>query len=187
MKSILLLAALFLVSTLAGAAEESNKPKAKVEVKKVEEQSSFKSLLDQTWAKLRRYGPPSARDDASRQVTLVAGVRGAESTTSTLKPYWKGDKTNDPAYLNEVNAFNKAQAFANSGDFKQAATAFDGFLTGYPDSSLKPNAQFALGLAYAGVADKARGVSALQTFVQGHPKHPLASDANRVIAELQKL
>ncbi len=187
MKSILLSAVLFLIPTLAGAAEDVNKSKAQVEVKKVEEQSGFRSLLDQTWAKLRRYGPPSARDDTSKQVTLVAGVRGAETTNSTLKPYWKGDKTNDPAYLNEVNAFNKAQGFADGGDFKQAVTAFDAFLTTYRDSSLKPNAQFALGLAYAGVADKTKGVSVLQTFVQGYPKHPLASDANRVIAELQKL
>ncbi len=187
MKSTLLLAVLFLIPTLSGAAEEGNKAKTKVEVKKVEEQSGFRSLLEQTWAKLRRYGPPSARDDSNKQVTLVAGVRGAETTTSTLKPYWKGDKTNDPSYLNEVNAFNKAQGLANSGDFKQAATAFDAFLTTYPDSTLKPNAQFALGLAYAGIPEKAKGVSILQTFVQTNPKHPLTGDANRVIAELQKL
>lgn len=182
MRYLALVTALLLLPLPAIAAEPA---KPTVEVKKLED-GGLKGLLDQMWAKLRRYGPDS-RNRGEKTVTVVAGIRGAESTASSLNPYWKGDKTNDPAYIEELKAFNQAQGFAEGGDLKQAVTAFDAFLASHPDSSLKPNAQFALGLAYAGMAEKTKGVPVLQGFVKTYPKHPLAEDAGRVLAELQKL
>lgn len=182
MRYIAILILPLLLPVLTTAAEPA---KPTVEVKRVED-GGFKGLLDQMWAKLRRYGPDS-RNRGEKAVTVVAGIRGAESTSSNLNPYWKGDKTNDPAYVEELKAFNQAQGFAEGGDLKQAASAFDAFLAAHPDSSLKPNAQFALGLAYAGMAEKVKGVPVLQSFVKTYPKHPLAEDAGRVLVELQKI
>lgn len=36
-------------------------------------------------------------------------IRGAETTTSLIKPYWKGDKTGDPEYVAELTRYTRAQ------------------------------------------------------------------------------
>jgi len=181
---VLALIALCTLPTVAVAATDVAAAKPRVEIQKAEDGGGLKSLLDQVWARLRSYGPTASNDHPERNATLVAGVRGAEVTSSALKPYWKGDKSNDPAFLEEVGAYNKAQGLADAGDLKGASAAFDGFLKTYPASTLKPNAVFALGLAYAGLGDKAKGLSFLKTFVKDYPTHPLAGDAGRLIERM---
>jgi TolA-binding protein len=189
MKIVIVLIALCTVPavTLAVGDAPGTKP-PQVEVQKVEDGGSLKGLLDQVWARLRTYGPSiSANDRREKNATLVAGVRGTEATSSALNPYWKGDKTKDSVYVEEVNTYIKAQGFADTGDLKQAVSAFDSFLKSYPASNLKPNAVFALGLAYAGLGDKAKGAAFLQEFVKDYPDHPLAADAGRLIGEIRKI
>ena len=180
--SSLLAFLLFVPAVLAAEPPKANAPR--VEVQKAEERSGLQNLLDEMWSRLRQYGPKLSVQE-SEKTTVVAGVRGAESTASTLKPYWKGDKTNDPAYVAEINAFNSAQALAERDDYPAAAAAFEKFLKDYPASTLKPNAEFGLALAVCGT-DRARGLVQLKTFAEKNPTHPLVADARRAVGQLEK-
>ena len=181
MKVAMLLASLLFVPA-ALAADKAVRETPRVEVQKAEERSGLQSLLDEMWSRLRQYGPKLSAKD-SEKITVVAGVRGAESTASTLTPYWKGDKTRDPAYVAEVSALNGAQALAERGDYPAAATAFEKFLTEHAASSLKPNAEFGLALAVSG-SDRTKGAAQFKAFAEQHRTHPLAADAQRLAAQL---
>jgi len=184
--AMLLVSLLFVPVALAAEPLKTEAPRTttRVEVQKAEERSSLQSLLDEMWSRLRQYGPKlSAKETGT--TTVVAGVRGAESTASALTPYWKGDKTKDPAYVAEVNAFNGAQTLAERGDYPAAATAFEKFLKDYPASSLKPNAEFGQALAVSGT-NRVKGLVQLKGFVEQNRTHPLAADAQRVISQIEK-
>jgi TolA-binding protein len=187
MKYTLLLASLlFIPAALAAESPKADAPRTttRVEVQKAEERSSLQGLLDEMWSRLRQYGPKLSVKETEK-TTVVAGVRGAESTASTLTPYWKGDKTRDPAYVAEVSAFNDAQALAERADYPAAATAFEKFLKDYPASSLKPNAEFGLALAVSGT-DKVKGLVQLKAFAEQNRTHPFAADAQRLISQIEK-
>ena len=183
MQYTLLLASLLLVPAVL-AADKTTRETPRVEIQKAEERSGLQNMLDEMWSRLRQYGPKLSAREAEK-TTIVAGVRGAESTASTLTPYWKGDKTRDPAYVAEVNAFNSAQALAERDDYPAAAAAFEKFLKDYPASTLKPNAEFGLALAVSGM-DQARGLVQLKRFAEQNRTHPFAADAQRVISQLEK-
>ena len=186
MKTTIVVLSLIGLLPLGTSAAEDAKTKPRVEIQKVEDGGALKGLLDQVWARLRTYGPnTSAYNPQVNSATLVAGVRGTEATSSALKPYWKGDKTKDPVYAQEVSAYNKAQGLADAGDLKQAAAALDGFIKTYPASTLKPNAVFAAGLVYVGMGDKAKSSVMLQTFVKDYPDHPLVADAGKLMDEIR--
>lgn len=155
-------------------------------VKQVEGAGGAKTLLQQMWQKLRAYGPKlEAGREPARAATQVVGVRGAEATGAQVSPYWKDDKSSDPAYRQEVAELNKAQDLADS-DAPGAARALEEFLKNHPASALKSNAQFALALAYSTLGDKARGREAAEGFLKDNPAHPLVEDARRLAEELKK-
>ena len=181
-KITVLLLLMFCVPALSVAAEQVKK-ESRIVVQK-EEQSVFKGLFYRVWSKLRTLTPKMSRRNQSRSV-VTAGVRGAETTDSLIEPYWKGDKTDDPAYVKELTEFNKAHQLAENGDLASAIKAFSSFISEYDDSSLKPNAQFALGMSYGGMGQTKSGVNALNSFVKENPAHPMVADAKQVIAELQ--
>jgi TolA-binding protein len=186
---IILAASVFL--PLAASAAEPAKPAdhaggaGVTAVQKAESDSGFKRVLDEMWARLRTYGPRASTGDARSGVTVIAGVRGAESTGTQLKPYWKGDRTDDPTYVQEVSAYHQAQAHADAGSADKAAAAFEEFLKAYPKSAFKPSAQFALALAYGAAGDKLKGRAAVDSFLHDYPAHPLVADAKR-LSELMK-
>jgi TolA-binding protein len=182
-RATILLASLLLIPA-AWAADPPRPDGTRVEVQESGERSALQNLLDEMWSRLRQYGPKlSARE--SEGGTLVAGVRGKEATGSSLEPYWKGDKTKDPAFVAEVNAFSVAQALAERDDYPAAAAAFEKFLNDYPGSSLKANAEFGQALAVSGV-DRDRGLARLKAFAEQNRTHPFAADAVRVIGQLEK-
>jgi len=176
--AFLLVTALLIPTTMA--ADKA----PRVEILKAEERSGLQSLLDEMWSRLRQYGPKLSVKETEK-TTVVAGVRGAESTTSTLTPYWKGDKTKDPAYVAEVNAFNGAQTLAERADYPAASAAFEQFLKDHPDSTFKPNAEFGLALAISGT-DRVKGLVQLKAFAEKNRAHLFAADAQRVISQLEK-
>ena len=183
MQYTLLLASLLFVPA-ALAADKATRETPRVEIQKAEERSGLQNVLDEMWSRLRQYGPKlSARE--VEKTTIVAGVRGAESTASSLTPYWKGDKTKDPAYVAEVNAFNGAQALAERGDYPAAGAAFEKFLKDYPASSLKPNAEFGQALAVSG-SDRSKGAARFKAFAEQHRAHPLAADAQRLATQIEQ-
>lgn len=150
---------------------------------KSEKKSVFKGLLYSMWGKLRAISPRTATRDTRSVAT--AGVRGAETTTSIISPYWKDDNTEDPEYLRELTEFTKAQQLAENGDLPAAITALSNFIESHSDSDFKANAQFALGISYGGLGKNAESINAFQDFVDDNPKHPLVGDAKQVISELR--
>lgn len=148
-------------------------------------QSGLTGLLGELWAKLRAVAPRAQSPQAGASTTVTAGVRGAEATESELKPYWMGDREQDPAYRAERQALQAAQELADGGRFGDAARGFDSFLETYPRSQLAPNARFGGGLSYAALGDKARAIAAFEAFLKHDAQHPLARDAERALVALR--
>ena len=117
-------------------------------------------------------------------MVYTAGIRGAESTDTLLKPYWKGDLTRDVQFQAELEHFDRAQQKLDSGELEIAATEFDQFLKQYTDSALRPNALFALGISLAGTGQLGASIDSMKQFIDENPGHPLVGDAEMVIDEL---
>ena len=165
--------ALALAATAAMAADPAQSQGAVV----------LQNVLREVWVRLQAMTPRQPRRIAT--ATATAGIRGAEATESELRPYWKGDREQDPAYRAERQALLSAQDLADAGKFAEAAKAFDAFVDAYPKSPLAPQARFSAALAQAALGDKARAISAFEAFLKQNPEHPLASDAERVLAALR--
>ncbi len=171
--------------TLVQAQTDTSASTTNLEIQVVEEESAAKRLFSRMWSKLRGYVGRSEQSTMAGGRTLIAGVRGAETTTSGLQPYWKGDRSEDPDYIKEVDTFLDAMELADAGKFEQATRALNAFSDSYPDSSLDPNVQFALGLVYGQLGKNAEGVAAFESFAKRYPEHPLVSDAEELIQVLQ--
>lgn len=171
--------------TLVHAQTGTSASTTNVEIQVVEEETAAKRLFSRMWSKLRGYVRRSEQSTSTGGRTVIAGVRGAESATSGLQPYWKGDRSEDPDYIKEVDTFLDAMELADAGKFEQATGALNAFADSYPVSTLDPNVQFALGLAYGQLGKNAEGVAALELFAKRYPEHPLVSDANELIQVLQ--
>jgi hypothetical protein len=145
-----------------------------------------RELLGELWGKLRSYGPKLQANSAGKQyVTVTVGIRGNENTASELKPYWKDDRADDPAFINEAKAYRAAHEMAEKNRSREAIQALESFMKTYPNSLFKPNAQFAIGLSHTALGEKAQAAAALKTFAKEYPKHPLAADANRAVEQLK--
>lgn len=154
-------------------------------VRETRTDSVFKGTLYQVWGRLRALSPKANIEDAARsRVVVTAGIRGAESTDSALKPYWKDDRSNDEQYMKQLGAYNAAQELMDKGDMKAAAASLDSFMDEYPGSELKANAMFAEAMALAGMGDKEASIRQFNRFIKENPKHPLRADAETVIKEL---
>lgn len=174
------------LSALAAGGETKSATQPAVVVQKVEPDSALRKLLDQIWARLRAMGPHQVTGSAASGSAQVAGVRGAESTTSQLDPYWKGDRSADPAYRRELEAYSQAQTLIDKGDPAGAAKSFEEFVAAYPASTLKINAQFALGASYAAAGQKEKSLATLDAFLRDYPAHPLGSDARQLSETLRR-
>jgi TolA-binding protein len=170
--NLVLAAALFALSPAPAAAQASQAAP-----------SAVKDVLGNLWARLRAATPRST--PAAPAASVTAGLRGAEATESELKPYWKGDREQDPSSRTERLALESAQALADAGKFAEAARAFEAFLQESPRSTLAPNALFGAALARAAMGDKARASAAFDDFIKRQPQHPLAKDAEQALAALR--
>lgn len=185
MKKLLTVVLLAFVSNVAmiSPAYSADSDNGAVVVKK-EEKSAFKGFFYKVWGKLRAISPTAATN-TKRSSVATAGVRGAETTTSIISPYWKDDNTQDEDYVKELAEFTRAQQLAEEGDLEAAVDALSSFINTYDKSDYRANAQFALGVSYGGLGKTAESVSAFQDFVNDNPKHPLVDDAKQVISELR--
>jgi TolA-binding protein len=166
----------FLLAAVLGSpasviAQSSSQPAA--------QSSSVKDLLGRMWAKLRAATPRSPSQ--SSNVTVTAGLRGAEATESDLKPYWRGEREQAA----ERAALDKAQGLADAGNYAEAAKAFDAFVQDNPKSPLAANAVFGAALARAAMGDTARAKAGFEDFLKREPQHPLAKDAEQALAALK--
>ncbi len=145
--------------------------------------SVFTGLFKSVWARLRELSP-AQRESANAGQEYTAGLRGAEATDTLLKPYWKNDLTEDPAFQSQLKAFSLAQARMDQGELSAAIDAFDRFLETHGDSSLRPNALFGKSLSLAGAGEVEAARAAMRQFLGENPNHPLAADARQVIDAL---
>jgi TolA-binding protein len=154
-------------------------------VRETRTDSVFKGTLYQVWNRLRALSPKTNVEDAARgRVVVTAGIRGAESTDTALKPYWKDDRSNDEQYMKQLAAYSAAQDLMDKGDLKAAVASLGKFMNEYPGSELMPNAMFAEAMAFAGMGDREAGIRHFNKFIKENPKHPLRADAEAVVREL---
>jgi len=150
---------------------------------KAEKDNAFKGLFYTVWNKFKSLSPKS--ENPVRNVTVTMGIRGAETTSTILQPYWKDDKTSDKKFMQQLEDFAKAQSMADDGDIENANKAFNGFISNYPESDLKPNAQFAEALTMAAMGKMADSKESFKAFIDDYPEHPLVTDAQLVMHELK--
>jgi TolA-binding protein len=76
--------------------------------------------------------------------TSVGGVRGSLADADVL--YWKGEKTDLTIDAAELMAFDEALSQAEAGNQASAEKGLADFLSNYPDSQLRADAEQALAL-----------------------------------------
>ncbi len=149
----------------------------------VESHSVFKGFFQSVWVRLKSLNP-TLKESANSEVIYTAGIRGAESTDTLLKPYWKGDLTQDEAFQAELQQFSLAQLKLDRGELESAVKSYDSFLDEYSQSNLRPNALFGKSISLAGLGQTQESLATMQLFVEENPNHPLNADAQMVIREL---
>ena len=155
-----------------------------VVIQETESQSAFKGLFYRVWNKFKSINPkPESR--SPRQTTVTAGIRGAETTTTLLQPYWKDDKTSDKQFMKQLEAFAQAQALADEGKLEQAGSAFASFVEEWPQSDLRPNAQFAHAMTLGAQGKAAESRAIFKAFMDTYPDHPMVEDARVLVSELK--
>lgn len=178
---------MLLVFAVPAMAADADSRAAGSVVYKNESTSVFKGLLYQVWGRLRSLNPQLETNKTRQRSVATMGIRGAETTSSIIEPYWKGDKTEDKEYVAELTKYTRAQQFAEDGDLDKAVVELSAFLEEYQDSALKPNAQFALAISQGGLGDTGNSKRTLEDFVDDNPGHPLVSDAKQVMSSLDSL
>ena len=153
------------------------------QIVETETHSIFKGLFFKVWEKLKSINPTQKQSAKAAQI-YTAGIRGAESTDTLLKPYWKDDLTQDKAFQAELQSFSRAQLKLDKGDLENAVKGFDQFLNEYQNSSLRPNALFAQSIGFAGIGNKKKSLASMQLFIDENPNHPLIDDAKQIVSEL---
>lgn len=143
----------------------------------------FTGLFKAVWARLKSFNPPQ-KESAKSGAVYTAGIRGAESTDTLLKPYWKDDLTQNEEFQAELQQYSLAQIKMDQGELQGAVEAFDSFLNQYAQSNLRPNALFGKSISLAGLGQNEQALATMQLFIDENPNHPLVNDARLVIAEL---
>ena len=123
--------------------------------------------------RLRKFEPQSASAAEANQADNAKPL--SDSTKKTAS---------DPA--NEARDYEKALNLFKSNKIKEAASAFDGFVKTYPDSTLAPNAQYWLGNAYFSLHDCKKSIDAHKIVISKWPQHAKAPDSMINIATCQQ-
>ncbi len=86
----------------------------------------------------------------------------------------------------EAKAYQAALDQFKLGNYSLAVAAMQGFLVTYPSSSLAPNAQYWIGMAYSGQRDYKSAIAAQRKLLTSWPDSPKAPDAMLSIASAQE-
>jgi tol-pal system protein YbgF len=86
----------------------------------------------------------------------------------------------------EAKAYQAALDQFKLGNYPMAVSAMQGFLVTYPGSSLAPNAQYWIGMAYSGQRDYKSAIAAQRKLLTAWPDSPKAPDAMLSIASAQE-
>jgi tol-pal system protein YbgF len=86
----------------------------------------------------------------------------------------------------EMRAYQAALDQFKLGNYSLAVSAMQGFLVTYPTSTLAPNAQYWIGMAYSGQRDYKQAISAQRKLLSAWPESDKAPDAMLSIASSQE-
>jgi TolA-binding protein len=184
MKQLIAIVLLSVIATGAAAAEPAVTA-APTAATKAQPENRFSGALFDALRNLSGMLPKQGSRSADPRQSATMGIRGSETTTSLINPYWKDDKGDDAAFQAEVQGYGAAQQLLEEGKLQEAATAFGDFIQAHPASDLLPNARFGQALALAAQGDKKKGSEAMAAFMKDYPQHPLVADARKVLAELK--
>lgn len=121
-----------------------------------------------------------------KSAVATMGIRGSESTTTLMTPYWKDDRSSDPAFATELSAYTAAQNLLQERRWDEAREALTKFLSDHPQSDLAANAHFGLAVAAAGGDDATEAAGQFKQFVSDYPEHPLRNQAEKLAAALAR-
>ncbi len=79
--------------------------------------------------------------------------------------------------------FYRARALTDLKRFTDALPLLEAFRGRYPDHKLGPDVQYLLGWLRLQTGDPRGGLADLRAFVKGHPSHPQAAEARRLLNE----
>jgi len=170
-------AALVLLLAVAGSPHAAEDDQVGVVEK---ERGAVESFFYSVWSTVRSVSPTARESRRPEGVTVTAGLRGAEGESEAMAPYWKGDLTDDPAFRQAVQAYQKALEAGRNGQ----PQALEQFLGQHGDSELAANARFALGVSHAQAGNAADAREVLTTFRERYAEHPLRDEAQRVLDRL---
>ncbi len=179
MKLLIGVLAVFLTWPLI--AEESKESSV---IQKAESQNAFKGLFYKVWNKFKLINPKN-ESRINKRSTVTAGIRGAESTTTLLEPYWKGDKLNNKRFIQQLESFSQAQTLADQGNLQAAQKAFEEFTEQWPKSDLKSNAQFASAMIQGAMGKLEESQQGFDEFIRLYPGHPLVEDAKLLLSDMK--
>jgi len=101
----------------------------------------------QDWLKELQTRIRRAETRKHSQVVAVAAVRGTKSDGSEARRlYWKGKEKTASVTKEQLDAFKSAVSLAEAGKKDEAEKSLDNFLTTYPESPMKAEAEQTLAL-----------------------------------------
>ncbi|MYZ41505.1 tol-pal system protein YbgF [Schauerella aestuarii] len=116
------------------------------------------------------------------QLELVSRQQPSANQQAQQQQQANGPAANDPQ---EQAAYDAAIDQFRTGRYKEAGDALNGFVSAYPNSPLKPTAQFYLGSSRYATKDFKGAITQMQQMVEQSPNNERAPDALLVIAGSQ--
>jgi tol-pal system protein YbgF len=116
------------------------------------------------------------RQQESNYANLDGRLKKFEPTEQTI------DGVQGVVQPGESNAFDAALQQFRNGSYKQAATAFRGFMQRYPKSPYLPSAQYWLGNSLYALHDYANSKRELDKLIKNYPNHPRVPEALLALA-----
>lgn len=117
--------------------------------------------------------------------TRLRKLEQAREQAATERPAATAAAEPEPSPA-ENKAYQAALDQFKLGNYPLAVSAMQGFLVTYPGSTLAPNAQYWVGMAYSGQRDYKSAIAAQRKLLTTWPESPKAPDAMLSIASAQE-
>src|SRR5574340_1452898 len=121
--------------------------------------------------------------DIDTRLRKLEEAREKQAAATPEKPAAGAEAQPDPG---EVRAYQAAPDQFKLGNYALAVSAMQGFLVTYPQSSLAPNAQYWIGMAYSGQRDYKNAIAAQRKLLAAWPDSEKAPDGMLSIASSQE-
>ncbi len=121
--------------------------------------------------------------DIDTRLRKLEEAREKQAAATPEKPAAAAEPQQDPG---EMRAYQAALDQFKLGNYALAVSAMQGFLVTYPSSSLAPNAQYWIGMAYSGQRDYKNAIAAQRKLLASWPDSEKAPDGMLSIASSQE-